>query len=102
MSFEGRKHTFLRGNWTMCEENSQIAQTLRLFGGPSRERTILHRRIPVNNPNMRPNWSNLPSPVIRPEGVNERIGDLAQYESKLPETLIGAVELWKLNALIRL
>ena len=39
VSFEGRKPTFSRGNWTMCEEKSQIAQTLRLYGGPGRDRT---------------------------------------------------------------
>ena len=32
---------------------------------------------------------------------DKRIGDLVQFEWKLPETLIGAVELWNLNALIR-
>ena len=32
---------------------------------------------------------------------DKRIGDLVQFEWKLPETLIGAVELWKLNALTR-
>jgi hypothetical protein len=41
----------------MCEEKSQLAQTLRLYGGPSSERTILHRRIPFthigNGPNAR-------------------------------------------------
>src|SRR5580658_1435053 len=38
-SFQGRKPAFLRGNWTMCEEKSPIAQTLRLYGGPGRDRT---------------------------------------------------------------
>ena len=60
VSFEGRKPTFSRGNWTMCEEKSHIAQTLRLYGGARSERTILHRRIPVNNPNWGSNWSDLP------------------------------------------
>jgi hypothetical protein len=31
----------------------------------------------VNKPNLGPNWSNLPLPVMRTECVNERIGDLA-------------------------
>lgn len=74
MSFEGRKPTFSRGNWTISEEKSQIAQTLRLYGGGNRERTILHRRIPFNNPNLGSNWS---LPAIRPVGANECIGDFA-------------------------
>src|SRR6185437_14871882 len=38
----GAKAAISWGNCTICEEKSQIALTLRLFGGPSRERTILH------------------------------------------------------------
>jgi hypothetical protein len=37
--FEGGKPTSSRGNWAICEEKSQIAQTLRLYGGPGRDRT---------------------------------------------------------------
>jgi hypothetical protein len=32
-SFKGRKPSLSRGNWTMCGEKSQIAQTLGLNGG---------------------------------------------------------------------
>ena len=35
---------------------------------------------PVNKPNVGPNWSNLPLPVMRTECVNERIGDLSLIE----------------------
>ena len=38
---------------------------------------------------------------IEPEAAQFTPRDLAQKESKLPETLIGAVVLWKLNALVR-
>jgi hypothetical protein len=39
-----------------------ILNNLRLHGGASSERTILHRRIPFKNLNLGPNW---PLPVIR-------------------------------------
>ncbi len=34
-----RKPAISRGNWTMREEKGQIARTLRLYGGPGRDRT---------------------------------------------------------------
>ena len=49
MSFEGRKPTFSLGNWTMCEEKSQIARTLRLYGGAgSLEQAALSPQFPAN------------------------------------------------------
>ena len=56
-----QKTPILRGDRTVVRCKLQILKYLRLYGGPSRERTILHRRIPVNNPNLGPNWSNLPN-----------------------------------------
>ncbi len=44
------------------------------IGGGNRVRTNLHRRIPHNSPNLGLDWS---LPVIRPEWVNECIGDNA-------------------------
>jgi len=68
----------LRGNLGISRCKLEILKGLGLRGGGNRERTILHRRIPFNNPNLGPNWS---LPVIRPEGVNECIDDLAFIES---------------------
>jgi hypothetical protein len=49
VSFEGRKPTFSLGNWTMCEEKSQIARTLRLYGGAgSLEQAALSLHFPAN------------------------------------------------------
>jgi hypothetical protein len=39
--------------------------------------------------------------LIEPEAAQFTPGDLAQSESNLPEKLICAVELWKLNFLIQ-
>ena len=33
------KPAISRGNWTTCDEKCQIARTLRLYGGPGRDRT---------------------------------------------------------------
>ena len=33
------KPAISRGNWTKCDEKCQIARTLRLYGGPGRDRT---------------------------------------------------------------
>ena len=71
MSFKGRKLTFSRENWAMCEEKPKTAQTLRLIGGESRERTILRRHITFNKTDLGPIWS---LSGIWPEYVNKCIG----------------------------
>jgi hypothetical protein len=73
-----KKTPLLRGNRTVVRCKLRILEYRRLIGGGNRKRTILHRRIPFNNPNLGPNWS---LPVIRPEGVNECIGDYASSEN---------------------
>ena len=45
-----QKASILRGYWRIVGYYLQIQRDLRLFGGPSRERTILHCRIPSRNP----------------------------------------------------
>ena len=40
----------LRGYWRIAGCYLQIQKDVRLYGGPSRKRTILHRRIPSSNP----------------------------------------------------
>ena len=47
VSFVKQKMPILRRNWTVACCNLQILKYLRLVGGQSRERTILHRRIVV-------------------------------------------------------
>lgn len=64
----------LRGNLGISRCKLEILKGLGLRGGGNRERTILHRRIPFNNPNLGSNWS---LPAIRPVGANECIGDFA-------------------------
>jgi hypothetical protein len=98
VSFEDRKPTFSGGNWTICEESSQIAQTLRLYGGGSRERTILHRRNPLNHPNL---GRNLRLPVIRPESVGECIGDLSLIEITADENGVYRDRLWSSSPRLR-
>jgi hypothetical protein len=60
------KSPILRGNRTVVRCKLHILRYRRLYGGGNRERTILHRRIPFNNPNLGPTWSVL---VKRPEGA---------------------------------
>ena len=49
VSFQGQSPAISRENWTKCEEKSQIARTLRLYGGAgSLERTSLSLHFPAN------------------------------------------------------
>jgi len=50
----GAESTHFARNLGIVGCNLQISEDLRLYGGPSRERTILHRRIPSTNPNLGP------------------------------------------------
>jgi hypothetical protein len=47
---QGQKAPILRGYWRIVDYYLQIQKDLRLYGGPSRVRTILHLRIPSTYP----------------------------------------------------
>jgi Phage integrase family len=54
------------GKWAAAHRCRQIyVNKGDIGGGGNRERTILHRRIPCNDPKLSPNWS---MPVIRQKG----------------------------------
>jgi hypothetical protein len=84
-----QKTPTLRGNRTVVRCKSQILRYLRLRGGGSRERTILHHRIP----SITPIWvQNRSLPVIGQEGVNECIGDLASSLHRLLSTSVASTK----------
>jgi hypothetical protein len=65
-----QKARILRASLGITSCKSQFINNLILYGGASRERTILHRRIPSTNQI----WVQSPSPVIR---INVSLSALA-------------------------